>query len=55
VKKKQVLEKVFPMYGDNPKQYFAIESNNRTREMYTSLGVNVFDCEREGKWDNLPF
>jgi hypothetical protein len=55
VKKKQVLEKVFPMYGDNPKQYFAIESNIRTREMYTSLGVNVFDCEREGKWDNLPF
>ncbi len=55
VKKKQVLEKVFPQYGDNPAQYFAIESNMRTREMYTGLGVNVFDCEREGSWENLPF
>lgn len=55
VKKKQVLDKVFPTYGDNAKQYFAIESNIRTREMYTSLGINVFDCEREGSWEKLPF
>jgi hypothetical protein len=55
VKKHQVLNKVFPIYGDNPKQYFAIESNSRTREMYSSLGITAFDCEREGMWENLPF
>lgn len=55
IKKHQVINRVFPKYGEDINKYFAIESNPRTREMYTSLGITVFDCEREGKWEKLPF
>lgn len=55
IKKTQVLEKVLPRHGDNMDKYYAIESNPRTREMYSSLGIKAFDCEREGSWENLPF
>lgn len=55
IKKTQVLEKVFPRHGDDITKYFAIESNPRTREMYSSLGIQAFDCERDGSWEKLPF
>jgi hypothetical protein len=55
VKRKQFLEKVLPRHGDNLGKYYAIESNPRTREMYAAIGVQAFDCEREGSWDRLPF
>jgi hypothetical protein len=55
IKKHQLIHKVMPRHGDNMNIYYAIESNPRTREMYSSMGVKVFDCEREGQWDNLPF
>ena len=55
VKKKQVLEKIIPRHGDYLQKYYAIESNPRTREMYSSIGIAAYDCEREGAWDRLPF
>lgn len=55
VKKKQVLEKIIPRHGDDLQKYYAIESNPRTREMYSSIGINAYDCERDGAWDRLPF
>lgn len=55
VKKKQVLEKIIPRHGDYLQKYYAIESNPRTREMYSSIGITAYDCEREGSWDRLPF
>lgn len=55
IKKTQFIEKVVPRHGDYLGKYYAIESNPRTREMYASIGVQAFDCEREGKWDRLPF
>lgn len=55
IKKKQFLDKIVPKHGDNLEKYYAIESNPRTREMYSSIGVKAFDCEREGSWDRLPF
>lgn len=55
IKKKQFLDRVVPRHGENLGQYYAIESNPRTREMYSSIGVKVFDCEREGSWEKLPF
>jgi hypothetical protein len=55
VKKAQFLNRVVPRHGESRMKYFAIESNPRTREMYKSLGVLAFDCEREGQWDKLPF
>ena len=55
IKKTQLVEKVLPRHGDNLERYFAIESNPRTREMYGSMGIKAYDCEREGSWSRLPF
>lgn len=55
IKKTQFLNKIAPRHGTDTKKYFAIESNPRTREMYSSLGIQSFDCERMGSWENLPF
>lgn len=55
IKKTQFLNKIAARHGENPSIYYAIESNPRTREMYSSLGIKAFDCEREGSWENLPF
>lgn len=55
IKKTQMLKKVYSRYGDNPKQYYAIESNKNTRDMYASLGIQAYDCDREDCWTTLPF
>ncbi len=55
IKKTQFLNKIAPRHGTDTQKYFAIESNPRTREMYSSLGIQSFDCERMGSWENLPF
>ena len=55
IKKTQMLNKVYSRYGDNPKQYYAIESNKNTRDMYASLGIQAYDCDREDCWTTLPF
>lgn len=55
VKYTQLQEKILPRYGDNLKQYYAIESNPRTREMYAKLGIAAYDCDRDGTWERLPF
>lgn len=40
--KKYWLEKaVLPTHGDNPDKYLAIESNEKTREMYASFGIEA--------------
>lgn len=40
--KKNILQKyVFPMYGDDPASYMAIESNPRTRAMYEGFGISA--------------
>ena len=40
--KKYWLEKaVLPTHGDNPKQYLAIESNPKTRDMYAEFGIEA--------------
>lgn len=55
VKRAQLERRIFPRYGDNLKQYYAIESNPRTREMYARVGIAAYDCDREGTWERLPF
>lgn len=55
IKQMQLERRVFPRYGDNLKQYYAIDSNANTRDMYTRMGIQAFDCEREGSWLTLPF
>lgn len=55
IKKTQFLGKIAPRHGENKAIYYAIESNPRTREMYSALGIQAFDCEREGAWEKLPF
>ncbi len=37
---------VLPTHGNNPEQYLAIESNEKTRAMYNRLGI-----EARSKWD----
>lgn len=32
---------VLPTHGDNPKKYLAIESNEKTREMYKEFGIEA--------------
>lgn len=40
--KKYWLEKaVFPTHGDDPEKYLAIESNEKTREMYAEFGIEA--------------
>ena len=40
--KKYWLEKaVLPTHGDNPEKYLAIESNEKTREMYAGFGIEA--------------
>ena len=42
---------VFPKYGNEPEKYLALESNPRTRAMYTELGIEA--CSQEGFRDIL--
>lgn len=55
IKQTQLERRIYPRYGDNPKQYYAIDSNTNTREMYRRMGIQAFDCERNGAWLTLPF
>lgn len=34
-------EEIFKKHGDNPDQYLAIESNEKTRKMYNKLGIEA--------------
>lgn len=56
IKEHQMINHVFPKYGDDPSIYHAIESNSSTRAMYRRLGLtSVHDCARSGRWVKLPF
>lgn len=40
IKKEWILKwRIFPKHGNNPEQFFAIESNPKTRAMYTKYGI----------------
>jgi hypothetical protein len=45
---------VYPIHGRAKSRYLAIESNNRTREMYRRENIRAIDCEREGQWEAIP-
>lgn len=34
-------ESIFPKHGNDPKRYWAIESNEETRKMYAKLGIHA--------------
>lgn len=53
LKRRIVLERIFPEYGDDPGQYFALESNPRTRSMYAGLGIRA-QAVGEEPWRVLP-
>ena len=38
-KQKALQEYIFPKYGQDPEQYFGIESNPKTRAMYANHGI----------------
>ena len=38
-KEKALLKYIFPLYGNDTKQYMAIESNPKTRNMYMKHGI----------------
>ncbi len=44
-KHKAMIDYVFPKYGNDPTQYFAIESNPKTRAMYANLGIKALPYE----------
>lgn len=44
-KESALLRFVFPKYGDNGDQYFAIESNPKTRAMYKKYGIEAMPYE----------
>lgn len=40
IKKEWILKwRIFPKHGNNPEQFFAIESNPQTRAMYAKYGI----------------
>lgn len=40
IKKEWILKwRIFPKHGNNPEQFFAIESNPKTRAMYAKYGI----------------
>lgn len=41
LKKYWLRKAVLPTHGDEPKKYLAIESNEKTREMYTGFGIEA--------------
>ena len=41
VKKYWMENEIIPQHGDNPEQYLAIESNPKTRQMYSKLGIEA--------------
>ena len=53
LKRRVVLERIFPQYGANPGQYFALESNPRTRSMYAALSIRA-QAVGEVPWRALP-
>jgi len=41
-KERMLLDLVFPSHGEDPDQYYAIESNPATRGMYKRYGIKAF-------------
>jgi len=52
-KKRAVLERIFPRWGNDPQKYLAIESNPQTRAMYANLGIAAIAVGDE-QWTTLP-
>ena len=54
-KERYLNEYIFPRYGDDPKRFFAIESNKYTRAMYRSYGIECRDANRDDSqpWKSL--
>lgn len=44
-KESALLRFVFPKFGTNGEQYFAIESNPKTRAMYKKYGIEAMPYE----------
>lgn len=53
-KSKMMKEHVFVEHGEDPTNYFAIESNPLTRGMYRNLGIASAHIEDEDVWEKLP-
>ncbi len=52
-KKRAVLERVYPQFGNDPEKYLAIESNPKTRAMYESLNIKAI-AVGDQPWIELP-
>ena len=54
-KERYLTEYIFPKYGDDPNNYFAIESNKYSRSMYRSYGIECRDANRDDSqpWKSL--
>ena len=45
--KESILQRfVFPKHGEEPTQYFALESNPKTREMYAKHGIRAIPYQK---------
>ena len=47
-------ESVFPVHGEKPDQYIAIESNPRTKLMYETFGIPSVKVNENEIWTTLP-
>lgn len=48
-----LLDRVLPVYGDDPTRYLALESNAATRAMYASHGIKAVPVPKVGQWHDL--
>lgn len=53
-KSRMLNDYVFKEHGNDPKNFFAIESNPKTRSMYANLGIASAKIENEEVWQELP-
>lgn len=53
-KSRMMKDYVFKDHGDDPKNFFGIESNPKTRSMYANLGIASAKIENNEVWDKLP-
>lgn len=53
-KSRMLADYVFKEHGEDPSNFFAIESNPKTRSMYANLGIASAKIENEEVWQELP-
>lgn len=53
-KEKALVGQIYPRHGNDNEQYLAIESNPKTKAMYSSYGIRAITVEDDKPWETLP-